>query len=763
MADKRLFKYAQFSQEVTTVKSEGPVKPQIAHYLLEEKLGSGGMGQVWKAIDTHLARPVALKVLPNTFLLDQEARAKFLREARVASVLNHPNIVTIFDTGEHEQQLFIAMELIDGLTVRELISRREISYERAIEIMKQTLMGLGAAHQANIIHRDIKPENLMIRKDGYVKILDFGLAKAMSPGELHASPTTGVVGTPRYMSPEQVKNDPVDERTDLFSLGAVFYELLSGSAPFSGENLPQLMASILSQNPPPLPGVAPELTKVVMRALQKEREKRYSSAGEFLGDIVAFAGGTIEIPVAMSETSMVILPFSCAAEEVVLADGIVDELIGHLGRMRKLRIIASSTSRFYRNHTMSVREIGRELNVNMALEGSLRRSGEKVRVLAQLVNTRDGFQMWNGRFDIKVKDIFDMEDEISAAIIEELNRHFASMESLDVPLPSPIIDSAASELYFRALSLQSTFRINDIKKSVELYRQVLELAPDFAIGHAKLSIALANLHRLLTPGAPPTLLTEAETHAQKAIKLDPSSPDAYVSLGIIAKNSGDFASAIMYLKRALKIAPNHASALSWLSYVRIFTGDPDAAEICARKAIERDPAGSIHYTFLGYSLLSMGRFADAADALDRALRVDPRNQYSYALLLFTNLAQGRLEEARIMRDFLKHSENLPLPIQVVLALFRQIAETPAACPISDELLLKIPYESEAERVAADIFAQRGEIRGALKFLESSVDKKLLNLGFIEHDPFLARLRDVPGFISLKERMREAIDRYSALS
>jgi eukaryotic-like serine/threonine-protein kinase len=765
MTDKRLFKNYQFNQSSPKLahQSGGSEKFQMANYILEEQLGSGGMGQVWRAIDMHLARPVALKLLPNTLLLNSEARARFLREAKTASVLNHPNIVTIFDTGEYEQQLYIAMELIDGVTVRDLATRKDCSLEKTLDIVKQSLMGLSAAHQAGIVHRDIKPENLMVRKDGYVKVLDFGLAKIQSSRDAQLTPASRIMGTPMYMSPEQVKNEPIDGRSDLFSMGAVLYEMISGQPPFPGENLPQIITNIVSSEPAPLKGVPAELNKIIMKALQKDRLKRYESASEFLADIAAFTGASLEIPSAVTETSLVVLPLSCAREDEILADGIANEIIANLTRIKKLRIIASSTSKNYRDHNMSIQEIGQALNVHFALEGSLRRSGDRVRVQAQLVNARDGFQMWNNRFEVKARDIFDMEDEISGAIVSELNKHFVSMESMDIGFATPAIDSAASELYFKGLSFQSTLRIDDAKQAIGLFMKVVELAPNFATAHAKLSISCSNLFRFMQPQAPPQLLAQAEAEAQKAMSLEPANPDSHVAFALAAKARGDFSSTIRYLREALRLAPNHVTALSWLAYIYLYTGRCEEGDKLIRKAIERDPAGSTHYTFLGYALISQGRFMEAANALDRALRIDPRSQYSYALMLMTNLFLGRMEEARITHDFLLRSQNLPIQVQMMLALYDQVTASPPTAPIPPDLLAKLAYEPEGERLAADIFALRGDVATALRYLESSISKGLLNLAFIERDPFLRPLYADVGFLRLKEYLKNALTRFNTLS
>jgi len=460
---------------------------------------------------------------------------------------------------------------------------------------------------------------------------------------------------------------------------------------------------------------------------------------------------------------LAVLPFSCAPDDEILADGIVSEIITNLSRIKKLRIIANSTSKHYRKHSLSIQEVGQALNVHFALEGNLRRSGDRVRVLAQLVNTRDGFQMWNSRFEGKARDIFDMEDEISGAIVAELNRHFVSMESLELGFASPAIDSEASELYFKGLSFQSTLRIDDMKQAIGFFIRVIELAPDFATAHAKLAISCSNLHRLMLPSAPTGLLAQAEVEAQKAITLEPSNPEAHVALALVAKNRGDFASTMRHLREALKLSPNHTTALSWLSYVLIHTGRCDEGEKLARKAIERDPAGSIHYNFLGYALISQGRFMEAANVFDRALRIDPRSQYAYAVLLLCNLYLNRMEEAKIMRDFLVHLPNLPLQVLTVLAIYEQVTSSPEKVPLSEELAARIAYEPEAERLAADIFALRGDTQCALRYLESSVSKGLLNLGFIERDPFLRPLYASTGFLRLKQYLKDSLNRFSAIS
>jgi serine/threonine protein kinase len=732
---------------------------KVSFYTLEERLGSGGMGEVWKAIDSRLARPVALKFLPASLNYDEESKARFLREARAASILNHPNIVTIFEAGEQERRLFLAMELIEGLTVRELITTGSCSMQKSLDIMRQALAGLSAAHQAGIVHRDIKPENLMVRRDGYVKILDFGLARFIS--EAQGSLTQGIVGTPRYMSPEQAMGDAVDPRSDLFSLGSVFYEMLGGSPPFSGDNVHLLLSAIMTVNPPPPAGIPRELAAIVMKSLSKDRETRYASAGEFMEALIPYTSGSIEIPKTSPEPSLVVVPFSCLPEDEPFSDGIVDEIISRLSRMKKLRVIARTTCMRLKNRNLDAQEIGRALNVNLVLEGSIRRSGERVRAMAQLVNARDGFQSWNGSFEVRTRDLFDMEDEISGAIVAEIKKEFSSIESLEQRAAAPQADSIASEMYFRGVSLMSTLRYEDTREAVDLLSKAVDQAPGFASARAKLSEALVFQYGYLLPDAPNELLARAGKEAEEAIRMDPLNPDACVSLGIVALNSLDVPTAFKWLGRAMELSPGHVEAMSWLSYILITCGQCEEGALLARKAIQRDPAGVNHYVWLGYALISQGRYLEAADALDRALRIDSRNLYPYGLLLWANLALGRMEEARIMYDYLVRSRDVRALIGVIMGLYVQVADNPREFPVSPAVLEKAAFDADAERVAADICAVRGDAEGALSFLASSMEKGFLNLAFLDTDPFLAPLRALPPYLELRSGLKLRLDEMEA--
>lgn len=724
------------------------------------------MGQVWKAVDTRLARPVALKILPRGLLQDYETRARFLREAQASSMLNHPNIVTVFDTGEYGEELFIAMEILEGETVREIIKKGACRHQMALDIVKQALTGLSAAHDAGIIHRDLKPENIMVLRDGCVKILDFGLAKIREEtGERQLTLTQGIIGTPAYMSTEQASGDPVDMRSDLFSMGTILHELLSGKPPFTGDNCMQVLTSILSREAPAVPGASPALQAVLAKALKKNREERYRSAGEFLSELTAVMDGAASAPcISRREASLVVLPFSAPSEDEDFADGIVDEIISSLSRVKNVRVIARTTTHNLKHQKMDIGEIGRTLGVDVALEGNLRRAGDRIRVSTNLVDTRSGFQVWSERFQMMTKDVFDMQDEISSGVISALRKHLASEEpsepdarlSIDTPVnqpPGQSVDSSVSELYFRGLALLSTLRVDDLQSSVELLTTVTERMPSFATAHATLSYACLMLKEITGPSAPPELAVKGRAAAIRALELDPQNPDARVSLATIEFfQNWNLRKGISLLEEALKTAPGNVEALSLYSYALAAAGDPVRGADCARKAIERDPVSSKHYVFLAYALVSQGLFSEAINALDRALRLSMQNPFAYMLLLWCNLATGRADEAQIMKDFLVNLEyDCPL-FTAILGLHRQITEAPESFPVTEDGREAIKDDPEAEFFLADIYAVRGDAESAVDALESSVDKGELNLPFIDNDPFLSGIRNNRRFIGLRERI-----------
>ena len=406
----------------------------ISHYKILDKLGEGGMGVVYKARDSHLDRFVAVKVLPPEKVVDPLRKMRFVREAKSASALNHPNIITIYDIDEQDGVDFIVMEFVDGKTLEELIGREGLAVDESLKYAVQIADALAAAHEADIIHRDLKPGNVMVTGKGLVKVLDFGLAKLTEQpvGESDNTVTfqaetaaDAIVGTPAYMSPEQVERKPLDTRSDIFSFGVVLYEILTGRRAFRRKTVISTMTAILREEPKPvsetMKDVPLELDKIVARCLRKDRGRR----SQHMAD-VKLALEEVQRPSPQrpdSRPSVAVLPFvnmNRDEESEFFCDGITEDIINALTKVEGLRVAARSTSFQFKGESPKVREVGESLGVSAVLEGSVRRVGKRLRITTELVSVADGFQMWSERYDRVMEDIFDIQDEISRAIVETL-------------------------------------------------------------------------------------------------------------------------------------------------------------------------------------------------------------------------------------------------------------------------------------------------------------------------------------------------------
>ena len=732
---------------------------KLSYYRLKSKLGHGGMGEVWLAVDTRLARPVAVKILPGSLIYDDELRLRFQREVKAVTALNHPNIITVFETGKEEKKLFQVMEYVEGQTVRDLLKSGAVSRDVALDIVKQALMGLNAAHNAGIIHRDIKPENLMIRKDGFVKILDFGLAKILDNSPDNVSLTQGIIGTPRYMSPEQAMGRDVDARSDIFSLAAVFYEMISGKPVFDGENLHQILMSITSPElPPPIPGESPELTMILNKALQKDREKRYSSAREMLTDIMAITSGSFEFPVKKEEkeNSIIVLPFSSSGEDKFLSDGITDEIIDRISRLEQFRVMSRAISFKYRGCDEKLTEIAEELNVNFALTGILRTKGSKSKVMVQLVNCRDGFQVWGDRFQFQSEDAFDAEEEVARSVVESLAKEFLHEEDKEETDTKSRVKgdytSTAREYYLSGLYLFNSYRLDDIQKSIEFFEKAAETDPGFSNAHAMLSQSNLFLFMMQGVNCDPQLLEKAIEEAQRAVEIDPESPDAYIALGLLDMLDLNMSGAREKLGKALELNPNNSEALSWLSYLETSCGNPRKGTILARRAIERDPWFANYYIWLSYSLFSQGRFMEASENLDKAIRLDPRNPYPFALLLLIKIMQEEMEEAKLLYDYVNTFAEDQATGRLAKAIYRQKIGEPGV-EISDEDFQDYQKDPENMRFLADFFALKGDRDQVMKSLKTSIAVGNRNLPILENDPILKKYYGDPEFEGIREELR----------
>ena len=710
----------------------------LGPYEVLEPLGSGGMGEVYKAVDTRLGRAVAIKVLPASLSGDRERLTRFESEARAASALNHPNIVTVYDVGHGEkEEAYFAMELVEGETLRERLLAGPLPMASLLAIASQTADGLAAAHESGIVHRDLKPENVMIRRDGLVKILDFGLAKAVpaaapAAGATQAPTQTSltepgvVLGTAGYMSPEQAMGRPTDLHSDQFSLGAILYEMATGRRAFQRSTAIETLSAVLRDEPAPIAASRPEapepLRWIIERCLAKEPGQRYASTRDLARDLArlrerpadastptpavrrkpasrALAWGALLAAVVAAallisrgwwtrpaspaaQSSIAILPFQNVGglkDDEYFSEGMTEALITGLARVPGLLVIARHSTFQYKNGTADVRDVGKTLGVRYVLEGSVQRAGESVRVNAQLVDSGTGYHLWADKYDRPMKDIFAVQDDISRHIIGSLKLAL-SPKLAGTPAP-PTKDLEAYDLYLRGEHRLRQMDQKEHADAIPLFEQAVALDPDFAVAHA--SLARAYISKVFNLDPDPKWKAKAEAEIERALALDPNLADAYVARGDLAwtlANGFPHEEAVRDFRKALEINPNLAEA---------------------RRA-------------LGRVYMHVGLFDKAHNEWEAALRTDPRDMWvlyrKAGLYLFDGQPERALEELRKYPQ-LENTQD------VVLALLWLGRDAEAAQVM--EKLLKDPPETEVHATRAVLLAREGDARGAEEAIDSS--------------------------------------------
>ncbi|PYR24031.1 MAG: hypothetical protein DMF98_16820, partial [Acidobacteria bacterium] len=546
------------------------------------------MGDVYVAQDTRLDRRVALKLPRPDVSASADRLALFRREAKAAAALNHPNIVHLYSVEEAEGLIFMTMELVQGRSLRELLSGgAPLTLPRTLAFASQIAEGLACAHAAGVLHRDLKPANVMITEDDRVKILDFGVAKFFRPVSMwgaeeattgRASSSSGrPVGTVGYMSPEQALGKTLDARTDLFALGVVLFEMATGRAPFEGETLAAVFDHLLNRRPPsPLtlnPALPASLATLIDRALEKDPERRYRSASDFLEDLRGIdpsspssarpaTAGRI-LAEGRRPASIVVLPFvdmSPGRDQEYFCHGITEEIISTLTRVPGLHVISRTSAFAFQGKDLDITEIGRRLKVGTALEGSVRKAGDRVRITAQLVNAEDGYQLWSKRFDRELSDVFAIQDEIAASIVNEFRMGLAGQPAVK----RAALDAVAHDAYLKGMYALNKWTDHSMRRAIADFREAIAEDPGFAPAYA----ALAEGHIWLYSGLgilPATdTVPQARSAVKKALELDPTLADAHKVRALIAMNHDwDRQGAEEALTRALQLGPGSAAGHLW--------------------------------------------------------------------------------------------------------------------------------------------------------------------------------------------------------
>ena len=703
----------------------------ISHYRILEKLGEGGMGVVYKAEDTRLERTVALKFLSSS-IGDDTAGKRFVQEARAASSLEHPNICTIHEIDEtSDGRTFIVMPCYEGESLLARIDRGQMELDEAVSLAIQVCAGLSKAHDKGIVHRDVKPANLIVTGDGLLKIVDFGLAKLSGGSKLTRTGTTP--GTVVYMSPEQLTGGDVDMRSDLWAVGIVLYEMITGETPFRGDHEPAMIYSIMNEEPKPVrnarPDVSADVERIIDKVLSKDPDERYQTSAELIDALESVrARDTQEIAIAGSDDtkplpSIAVLPFANMSpdpENAYFADGLAEELINALTHLEGLRVAARTSAFRFRGGDIDIREIGRMLNVGTILEGSVRKAGTRLRVTAQLINIADGYHLWSERYDREMEDVFAIQDEITAAIVEQLKVKLVGVDSAPrVKRYTENLD--AYSMYLKAQHHLFTLTPRGWQKSFELYQEAVQLDSSFALPYVSLS-QIYQSQCFWGDSAPKDAIPKSRAAAEKALELDGEIASARAVLAVVYwVYDWDTGRAEREFKRAFELEPTEP--FNHINYSMFLSTRGRFEEAVAESNLGRklDPLSSTIASWAAIPLAAAGMHDDAIDCLQHAISLNPNDWQPYYHMSEVCLHLSRIDDARAA---CVKAVDLSGGASIALSMMAVVEYLSGEAKKSDELLEKLTQRSKQVYVAPSFFTAihtaRRERDIALKYLEKAV-------------------------------------------
>jgi serine/threonine protein kinase/Tfp pilus assembly protein PilF len=758
---------------------------KLGRYEIRSQLGAGGMGEVYLAQDTKLDRKVALKILPQEFAEDKDRMSRFVREAKSASALNHPNIITIHEIGEINGTHFIATEYIEGETLQTRLKGQSLSLKSTLEIALQVASALDAAHRAGIVHRDIKPDNVMVRDDGIVKVLDFGLVKLSATdssevdreGETKMQVKTRVgmiMGTVAYMSPEQARGQETDARTDIWSFGCVLYEMLTRQQPFQGETMTDVLANIIHREPASILShrrdTPAELERIIAKSVCKNKDERYQSAKELFNDLQQLQtrmlvqaelirsgeGENIaQIQPSPFPNSIAVLPFaniSAEKDNEYFSEGLTEEIIMNLSKLQMLKVIARGSTMRYVKEGKTHKQTASDLGVQYLLEGSVRRLGKDLRITAQLIDALRDVYLWAETYRGTMEDIFDIQEKVAAEIVQALQLRLSPDEE-QILKKRFTENTGAYQLYLQGRFFWNKRSEEGLKTAIRYFEKAIEKDPQYALAWA----GIADSYSLLGEyGNIPRkeLYPKAEAAVNKALEIDNRLAEVHTSLAsLLMLSKWDWVNSEKEFKLALELNPNYATAHHWYSQWFLSMGRLQESVRMISRAVELDPVSQAILKDQGLAMYYNRQYDNAIEIARKTLELDPNYAAAHRLLSLAYQGKELFDEAiaenRNWGTLTGNKVETTVALAQLYAVSGQKEDAKKLIEVVEKDKLVI---DQVCRGLAMVYAALGENDIAFKWLEKSYERHEESLLSLKVDPKADRLRSDPRFIALLKRI-----------